>query len=60
MESQAGGTSRVTIKSQQWSVVVSNVTLQVIDRAVSQKKKQKNQQPNNPEAQLSVLVKSSL
>lgn len=58
MESQAGGTSHVTIKSQPRNVVASNVTLHVIDRAVSQKKR-KNKNPD-PEAQLSVLAKSCL
>lgn len=47
-------------KSQQQNVMVSNVTLQVIDRAVSHFLKKKKKNNNNPEAELSVLVKSCL
>lgn len=44
MGSQAGGTSHVTIKSQQQNVMVSNVALRDTGRAVSQKRKTKQQQ----------------
>lgn len=47
MGSQAGGTSRVTIESQQQNVMVSNAALQDIGRAVSQKKENKLNQNNN-------------